>query len=61
MAFKKEVLIIFGKKDVYLNQGVAKEFDKLFPNSELHLIENAYHFVQMDEPKQIAKLIIDEL
>lgn len=61
MAFKKDVLIIFGKKDVYLNIGVAKEFDKIFPNSELHLIENAYHFVQMDEPKHVAKLIINRL
>jgi len=56
--FKKEVLIIFGADDKYLNVGVAKEFHEIFSNSKIHLIENARHFVQMDEPKKVSELII---
>lgn len=55
--FKKRVTIIFGSEDKYLNVGVAKEFEKLFPNSRLHLIEDAKHFVQMDAPEKVAEII----
>lgn len=59
-AFQKEVLIIFGEDDQYLNVGVGKEFHEIFPNSKIHLVENARHFVQMDEPLKVSKLIIDD-
>ena len=52
-----EFSIIFGSEDKYLHIGVAKEFEKLFPNSKLFLIENAKHFVQMDAPKTVAEII----
>ena len=55
--FQKPVSIIFGKEDPYLNPGVAREFHALFPNSQLHLIKNAGHFVQLDKPKAVAKQI----
>jgi len=55
--FKPPVRIIFGKDDPYLNTGVAQEFHKLFSNSELFLVENGGHFVQIDRPKQVAELI----
>lgn len=55
--FKKTVTIIFGENDKYLNKDVAKEFEKLFTNSELYLIKGAMHFVQMDEPKKVAEII----
>jgi pimeloyl-ACP methyl ester carboxylesterase len=55
--FQPPVRIIFGEDDPYLNSGVAKEFHKLYENSELFLIQNAGHFVQVDKPKQIASLI----
>jgi pimeloyl-ACP methyl ester carboxylesterase len=57
MTFQPPVRIIFGNDDPYLNAGVAKEMHKLFPNSELHLIENAGHFVQIDKPEQLATLL----
>jgi len=56
--FKRPVRIIFGAADPYLNQGVARTFHEFFPESELFLIPGARHFVQMDEPEQVAQLIL---
>jgi pimeloyl-ACP methyl ester carboxylesterase len=56
--FRRPVRIIFGDADAYLNQGVAKTFHELFPTSDLFLLPGARHFVQMDEPKEVARLIL---
>jgi haloalkane dehalogenase len=56
--FKRPVRIIFGDADPYLNKGVAQRFHELFPSSELFLLSGAGHFVQMDEPAQVARLIL---
>src|SRR5262249_37535404 len=57
-AFRRPVRIIFGDADPSLNEGVARMFHELFPESELFLIPGAQHFVQMDEPEQVARLIL---
>jgi len=56
--FSRPVRIIFGASDPYLNKGVAQRFHELFPTSELFLLRNARHFVQMDEPGEVARLIL---
>jgi len=56
--FKAPVRIIFGAADPYLNKGVAESFHDLFPTSELFLLPGARHYVQMDEPGEIARLIL---
>jgi haloalkane dehalogenase len=56
--FRRPVRIIFGAADPYLNQGVAQTFHEFLPGSELFLIPGARHFVQMDEPEQVARLIL---
>jgi pimeloyl-ACP methyl ester carboxylesterase len=56
--FRRPVRIIFGAADPYLNQGVAQTFHEFLPHSELFLIPGARHFVQMDEPEQVARLIL---
>ena len=56
--FRGPVRIIFGDNDPYLNKGVAEAFHKLFPTSDLFLLANARHFVQMDEPEEVARLIL---
>ena len=56
--FRRSVRIIFGAADPYLNQGVARSFHEFLPESELFLIPSARHFVQMDEPEQVARLIL---
>ena len=50
--------IIFGDADPYLNQGVARSFHEFFPTSELFLLPGARHYVQMDEPDEVARLIL---
>jgi pimeloyl-ACP methyl ester carboxylesterase len=57
--FTPPVRIIFGAEDRYLNPGVALKFAELFPNSELHLIPRAGHYVQVDEPERVAHIIAD--
>lgn len=56
--FRRPVRIIFGSSDPYLNTGVAKRFHELFPGSDLFLLSSARHFVQMDEPEEVARLIL---
>jgi pimeloyl-ACP methyl ester carboxylesterase len=57
-AFDRPIRIIFGDADPYLNRMVARRFHELFPKSELHLLQGARHFVQMDEPETVASLIM---
>src|SRR5262249_1237641 len=56
--FRRPVRIIFGDADPYLNSGVARTFHEYLPDSELFLIPGAQHFVQLDEPEQVARLIL---
>jgi haloalkane dehalogenase len=57
--FDRPVRIIFGAADPYLNRRVARRFHQLFPTSELFLLEGARHYVQLDEPQQVAQLILE--
>jgi len=57
-AFGRPVRIIFGEADPYLNANVARRFHSLFPNSELFLLPTARHFPQLDEPEEVAHLIL---
>jgi haloalkane dehalogenase len=56
--FPKPVRIIFGDRDPYLNKGVARRFHQLFPASDLVLVAGARHYVQVDQPQQVASLIL---
>src|SRR5262245_11461359 len=58
--FSPPVRVIFGARDRYLNPRVARSFAELFPNSELHLLDNGGHYVQVDEPKRVADLILGD-
>jgi pimeloyl-ACP methyl ester carboxylesterase len=57
-AFSPPVRIIFGASDPYLNAGVARRFHELFPTSELFLVPGARHHVKIDEPEQVAHLLL---
>ena len=58
-SFHRPVRIIFGNDDPYLNAGVAKDLNRLFPDSELFLVKDAGHFVQIDKPAVLAELMRD--
>jgi pimeloyl-ACP methyl ester carboxylesterase len=55
--FQPPVRVIFGTLDRYLNPRVAKGFAATFPHSELHLLADAGHYVQVDAPAEVARLI----
>jgi pimeloyl-ACP methyl ester carboxylesterase len=56
-AFDRPVRIIFGADDPYLNADLARSFHASLPTSELFLVPNARHYVQMDEPAEVARLL----
>ena len=58
--FQPPVRVIFGARDRSLNPRVALQFAALFPHSELHLLSDAGHFVQIDQPRQVADLVLAE-
>jgi haloalkane dehalogenase len=51
------VHIIFGADDLYLNSGLARDFHFWFPHSTLDLIPQAAHYVQLDRPEEVVKII----
>jgi len=59
-SFGRSVRIIFGRCDRYLNPRVARNFAELFPHSELHLLDDAGHYVQVDQPHLVADLITSD-
>ena len=56
--FARPVRIVFGAADPYLNARVARRFHQLLPTSELFLLDGARHYVQMDKPEEVARLIL---
>ncbi len=49
--------IVFGERDVYLNPGVARDLQAQIPGSELFLLP-ARHYVQVDAPRRVARLVL---
>lgn len=52
------VAVIFGNEDPYLNIDVARTFHNTFPNSSLFSVDEAAHFVQLDRPDEVARIIL---
>ena len=59
-AFDRPVRIVFGDGDPWMNMGVAKKFHELFPTSELFVVAGARHYLQVDEPEEVARLILSD-
>jgi haloalkane dehalogenase len=56
--FAPPVRVVFVARDRYLNPRVARRFAALFPHSQLHLLGDAGHYVQVDRPERVADLIL---
>ena len=52
--------IIFGASDPYLNPDLARELNQIIPKSKLYLVASAGHYVQLDRPAEVARLILGE-
>jgi haloalkane dehalogenase len=52
------VSVIFGETDQYLNPSLAGEIANLFTNASLHVMANASHYPQQDQPELLARLLM---
>lgn len=50
-------LILWGARDPYLKPAVARQFHRLVPNSELHMVAGAGHFIQLQAADELAERI----
>jgi pimeloyl-ACP methyl ester carboxylesterase len=53
------VSIIFGESDHYLNPSLAREIASLFAEPSLHLVPDASHWPQHDQPQVVADFLAD--
>ncbi len=51
------VTLIFGARDPYLGPSLGRHLGKLFRNAEIHLVDDASHWPQWDNPEAAARLI----
>jgi haloalkane dehalogenase len=51
------VSLIFGERDRYLTPSLAAEIAELFREPSLHLVQNASHWPQWNQPETVAELI----
>jgi haloalkane dehalogenase len=56
--FKRPVRIIFGDADPYLNKAWRRAFTNSFQLPSCFLLPSARQYVQMDEPDEVARLIL---
>ena len=50
-------LLIWGANDTETPLSVGKRLSELIPNSKLHALEEAGHFVHQEKPREVANLI----
>ena len=50
-------LILWGGKDPYLRPSVARQFHRLIPNSQVRMVADAGHFLQLESPDEVAQAI----
>jgi 2-hydroxy-6-oxonona-2,4-dienedioate hydrolase len=54
---KQPTLLVWGNNDTITPPFVAKEFNKLIPNSELHFIDHCGHAPMMEVPDEFNKVL----
>lgn len=59
--FDGPTIFIRGGISTYISEDDYPKIKKHFPNSKIHTIENASHWVQVDAPKQFVSIIDDFL
>jgi len=52
--FKKPVMFIGGANSSYITRDVEPSIKRFFPNSSIHIIKDADHFVYVDKPRKVA-------
>jgi haloalkane dehalogenase len=58
-ALEVPVSLIYGANDAYLSPALARHLAGLFQHADLHVVENASHWLQADQPETVARLLTD--
>jgi pimeloyl-ACP methyl ester carboxylesterase len=53
-----ETLIVWGRKDLIVPVGVGEQYARALPKSRLTVVDGAGHFLEMEQPEALAKLIV---
>ena len=56
-ALEVPVTLVFGAADRYLNPDLARHLAPLFRRADLHLVDDASHWPQWDQPELVAQLL----
>jgi pimeloyl-ACP methyl ester carboxylesterase len=51
------VSLVYGARDEYLSVDLARHLAGLFGHAELHVIEDASHWLQDDQPEAVARIL----
>jgi 2-hydroxy-6-oxonona-2,4-dienedioate hydrolase len=54
---KQPTLLVWGNNDTITPPFVAREFNKLIPNSELHFIDQCGHAPMMEQPAEFNAIL----
>ncbi len=57
-AFPRPVRLIWGDRDPDLNTDIARALHEAAPASELFILPDAHHNLQIDEPTRVAELLL---
>jgi haloalkane dehalogenase len=60
-ALGRPTLILWGAGDPFAGVQMAERFNREIPGSELHLIDDAGHFVWDDAPRRTAEILVEFL
>ncbi len=53
-----DALIVWGRQDRIVPVGAGDQYARALPKSRLEVVEGAGHFVEMEQPEALAKLIV---
>jgi len=54
---RRPMLIVWGMKDFVFHRGILEEWQRRFPDAEVHRLEDAGHYVLEDDPEAVASLV----
>jgi pimeloyl-ACP methyl ester carboxylesterase len=53
-----DTLIVWGRQDRIVPVGVGDQFAHALPKNRLSVVDGAGHFLEMEQPEALAKLIV---
>jgi len=56
---KVPALVVWGRHDRVVPLDAGEQYAKALPQARLAIVEGAGHFVDMEQPDELAKLVVD--